>query len=511
MAANVEYLLHHLLTSGARPEQVDELAERAQVVLAMARDLALGFAERFPYYDRMQRYYEGRPPMPRSPERITAKYRELLFAARSNWCGLVVDVVDERLRIGSVRSSANPVKDPTLWKWWQANNMDGASTQIHNTALRLGCCYVSCWPNGDGIPKIMGESPMGCFVDYDLETDEALAAIRIWHNPRTGIVYADLTLPDFQFKLASTEPLKVEQLIEPAHEWMYEGINLENIEWAFREDVEDPVLINAQGEVPYKVMRTMPDLMGGYRSEIEGITPIQDRINRTNFDRLVTQEMAAFPQRWVTGIEIPLDPETGQPREPFNAAIDRVWTASEPDVKFGQFPVAELDNYLAAVTSDTQALATQSRTPPHYLIAGMGQFPSGESVRATEYGLTRKIQSRQQSYGDTWADVLRLAAKVGRKPRLAKDMEVGVVWDNVEARSEGEIVDALLKMATLRVPLPALWQRWGANPAEIESWERLVSQEDTATAAAEQAEAQAQAARQQQADALASEVQQSAF
>jgi hypothetical protein len=112
----------------------------------------------------------------------------------------------------------------------------------------------------------------------------------------------------------------------------------------------------------------------------------------------------------------------------------------------------------------------------------MGQFPSGESVRATEYGLTRKCQARQQSYGDGWQQVLHLCALVAGDQTLADDEELNVVWKDVEARSEGELVDALLKMGSLNVPPQALWQRWGASPAEIEQWTALMQQQAAALA-----------------------------
>jgi hypothetical protein len=44
---------------------------------------------------------------------------------------------------------------------------------------------------------------------------------------------------------------------------------------------------------------------------------------------------------------------------------------------------------------------------------------------------------------------------------------------DAEVRTEGERVDALVKMRTLGVPLEALWARWGATPQEIEDWKRL--------------------------------------
>ena len=50
-------------------------------------------------------------------------------------------------------------------------------------------------------------------------------------------------------------------------------------------------------------------------SELRSVTGIQDRINKTITDRMMTQEFAAFPQKWVTGMEIPVD-ENGRTSSP---------------------------------------------------------------------------------------------------------------------------------------------------------------------------------------------------
>lgn len=472
---NSSALIHHLLVSTSMDiNAISDLQRRELAILEMVREMALAFSQCYPEYIIYDRYYRGNPPLAQEPLRLTQKYKELLHMGVSNWLGLVVDVVDERLVISSVRSTEDSMQDKTAWRWWQSNNMDGVSAQIHNAALRYGLCYASVWPiDGKDYPKIMGESPLTTYVQFD-DDENAISALRIYTEACCpGQIFADLTLPDYQFRLV-TEHNTAPMARENYSPWMDEGIfaviDFTNAKWAFRADVE-PVAVNPLGLVPYVRLRTMPDLMGGYRSEMSGLEPIADRINKTLFDRLMVQEFAAFPQRWVTGIEVPIDPDNGKPREPYNAAVDRIWTASDPETKMGQFPAADLKPYIDAITSDVQALATQSRTPPHYLIAGMGQFPSGESVRATEYGLTRKCQARQQSYGDGWQRLLHLCAVVMDDQRLIDDIELNVVWKDVEARSEGELVDALLKMGSLNVPVEALWQRWGAVPAEVRDWQ----------------------------------------
>lgn len=471
-------LYEYLLTSGFNLAEVGDVMDQSAIVLTMAGELAEEFAAFYPQWALLDSYYRGEPPLPRRPRRLTREYRDLLEMSRSNWCGLVVDVVNERLKIGSISSTSKPIQDKTAWSWWQQNNMDGVSPQIHAAALKYGLCYVSVWPRKGGGVRILGEPPTTCYVRYNTDTQEPIAAFRVWEDPICGCVYADLTIANYQFRLEA-ENAVISQLgvgaVMPIGRAPTTDIS--GITWTFRTRDTVPVQRNPMGLVPYVRMLTNPDLTGGFSSELEGVLPIQDRINRTNFDRLLAQSFASFPRAWVTGLDVPTDPKTGKPKEPFDAAVDRLWTIENENARVGQLDAAELTGYIEANTADVQALATQSRTPPHYLIAGMGQFPSGESVRATEYGLTRKVEARQQSYGDAWSDILRLCGKADGNKRLANDLGLNVVWKDVEARSEGEIVDALIKMGTLGVPWDALWQRWGASPEEIAAWRKQLDEQ----------------------------------
>jgi hypothetical protein len=464
------YLLDYLMQASAPANVVDQLTEQQAQILEDARLLTVKYSQTRPKYELLDSYYRGYPPLPTAPVRLTSQYRALLAMSRSNWCGLVVDVVDERLRVDSIVSTDAPVKDELVWSWWEANNMALHSSEVHSATLEFGLCYVSCWPaiSPGGAPRILGESPLATYVECDANTQAPLTAIRIWFNPIDQKMYADYTTPEYQFHLTTTAA--VGHKLYSWSDYSVTSFQLETVQWTYREDVP-PVSVIAGGRLPYVVFRNRPTLTGECHSEIEGILPIQDRINKTTFDRLVTQEFAAFPQRWVTGIDIPEDPGTGKPIQPFNAAVDRVWTLANEQGKFGQFDQASADGYLKANVADVQALATQSRTPPHYLVAGMGVFPSGESVRATEYGLTRKVENHKLAFGDPWGDVLRMACFIAGEFDKSEDPRLGVHWQDVEAHSEAEVADAILKLSGIPgVPIEPLLQRAGIDPSTFDAY-----------------------------------------
>jgi Phage portal protein, SPP1 Gp6-like len=423
-------------------------------------------------------YYSGDQQPISYNDRISQAYAQLLTMSVSNWCRLIVDVVAERLTVGSIQSGSEPVLDTTAWTYWQANNLDAGQVQIHTEALKMGLCYGAVWPRDNMAPRIVGESPTQVHVRYNEVTGLPVYGVKVWEGRTEGDRYLYVTLYDqfavYRFR-STAQGQKLESYVPRAPQTF--DLSSLSLEPRPSDDDGGPELDNPMGRVPFVKFTTQPDLLGGYTSEIAGVLPIQDRINKTTADRMMTQEFHAFPQRWVTGIDIPVDPDTKQPIQPFDSALDRLWTAVSPETSFGQFPPNGSEGFLRAIEADIQAMSTQSRTPPHYLIGGMGQFPSGESVRATEYGLSRKVESRQQTYGEAWEEVIRLAALAEGNTSLAEDVALHVEWADVEARSEGELVDALLKMATLGVPTDALWERWGVPPQTIERWKQQRAEE----------------------------------
>jgi hypothetical protein len=488
---------------GAQPEnhetqlgwRTPPLAAEAEVVMAeqkrlsidesndLAKDMAKELMDVRAGIETYDDYYNGEQAPISYNDRISAAYAQLLEMSVSNWCRLIVDVVSERLVVGAIRSSQDQAFDTDAWAYWQANNLDAAQQAIHTEALKSGLSYVAVWPRDNMPARIVGESPQQVHVRYDEVTGEPLYGVKVWEGRTDRYLYCTLYDSEAVYRFRSESAGDALETYTARAPQTFDLSSL-SLEPRPPDDDGGPELDNPLGRVPFVLFPTEPDLLGGYTSELQGVITIQDRINKTTADRMMTQEFHAFPQRWVTGIDVPVNPDTGQPKEPFDSALDKLWTATSPETHFGQFMAHDSGNFLRAIEADIQSMSTQSRTPPHYLMAGMGQFPSGESVRATEYGLSRKVQARQDTYGEAWEEVIRLAALASGNATLAEDTALHVEWKDVEARSEGEIVDALLKMSTLGVPRQVLWERWGVSPQEAERWEEAAAKEleDQATA-----------------------------
>jgi hypothetical protein len=422
---------------------------------------------RQPAVQRRVEYYEGEHPLPIGPKAAQEAYRRLLAQARSNWCQLVVDSVSERLQVVGFRFGNDEVGDNDAWLLWQGNQMDADHEMAHTDSLSIGISYVSVWPDDDspvGV-TITNEHPSQTIVVHDPQMPRRrLAALKGW-SEIDGSQFCMLILPDA---------------------WWLWGFAQGS--WLVKEVQPNPF-----GVVPVVELRPWPrsrryrsgELPG--RSELDGVLPIQDRINTTVFNRLIATEYAAFRQKYATGLVVPVkrDPATGQPVldengneipvAPFDVAVDRLWVSEDPAAKFGEFSESDLAGYIASVASDIQHMAAITRTPPHYLLGAMINT-SGDALKAAEAGLVSKVQRRSVHLGEAWEEVMRLAFSAIGDPR-AVDISAEVIWADFETRSEGERVDALVKMGGLGVPRQVLWQKWGASPQEIARWEAMAAEE----------------------------------
>lgn len=397
-------------------------------------------------------YYAGKHPLQFATSKFRETFGSLFSEFADNWTPVVVDSSAERLsvqgfRFGAKRSYAG---DTDAWDIWQANGLDADSGIAHTEAIKTGHAFIIV--DVGEPPRITVEHPCEVVVAHvpgDRRRREA--ALKRWRDAE-GLLHAIVYLPDASYRFVSQQRFEQGAPVT----WQPDAV---------------PRVANAfGGTIPVIPLRNNPSMLRGGRSDIDPIIDVQNGINKTVTDMLVASEYAAYRQRWASGIEIPIDPETGKPNASrFLSSVSRMWVVEDENAQFGEFGVTDLRNYVAAIEMLIQHLAAQTRTPPHYLTAGLGQWPSGDSLKASEAGLVAKVKRKQLDFGEGWEEAIRLAFyAMGDSRADATDAEV--IWADPEYRTEGERVDALVKMATLGVPREALWARWGATPQEVERW-----------------------------------------
>jgi hypothetical protein len=392
-------------------------------------------------YDR---YYEGEQSLMFASDKFRSTFGRRIAHLRDNWCPLVVDAVEERMTVQGFRFGDDPAADKDAWEIWQANDLDSYSQVAHTESLIAGESYALVAPG----PVITIEHASQMIVACSKSNRRIrLAALKQWVDD-SGYVNATLYLPDEIYK------------------WRSDTKNPQTTRWVVREvPGETWPILNPAGVVPVVPLSNRARLLGGGRSELHDVLPLQDAANKLLADMLVAAEYAAFRQRWVVGLDIETDAATNQPKAPFNAAVDRVWQAEDPNARFGEFSESQLSNYVVGIEKVIQHIATITRTPPHYFYLG-GNFPSGESIKSAEVGLVAKAKRKMRHFGEAWEDALRVAFRMTGDPR-AFAVTAETIWADPEYRTEGEHIDALLKQKALEVPKEVLWEKAGYSPQEI--------------------------------------------
>lgn len=401
--------------------------------------------------ERLERYYAGRTPLAYATSRFRQEFGQLLSAINDNWCQLVVSAVEERLDVTGFRLGDDESADREAWAIWSANNMAEDSQVGHTEALKVGEAHAIVWrPDPDRAPVITIEHPLHVCVELDPENrSRRLAAVKAWRDERLGHV-CTVYLPDGIYKFRRGRKGWEPRLVD-GEPWPIE---------------------NPWGVVPVVPLFNRPGLLEQSASEIENILSKQDMINKLLADMIVAAEYGAFRQRWATGVEIPEDSDgDGQPSEQFISAVNRLWAVGAPDAKFGEFGQTDLDSYTGAIVMLVQHIASQTATPPHYLL-NSGVMPSGESLRAAEAPLVAKAKRKQRVFGASWSEVMRLALLMqGRE--LPAGTTISTVWADPESRTESEHVDAVMKMKSLDVPVQQLWELLGFTPQQIERFKLM--------------------------------------
>lgn len=425
---------------------------------------------------RCDDYYRGKHNLAFAGKKFREAFGGLFGTFADNWCEVVVDAVEERLNIEGFRFGEAPEADKDAWAIWQRNELDADSQLVHTESLVTGYGYALVWADDDGKALITGESPSQCIVAHATGSRRRRAAgLKRWHDD-DGHIYAVVYLPDGIYKYRTKTKASTDAL---------SSVDEQLAAWETYQPKSDDSwpLPNPLDVVPLVPLYNKPRLIrpGTGESELARVIPLQDAINKLFTDMLVASEFGAFRQRWATGLDMEQD-EAGNKVFPFRSGPGNVWAVEPGDdgaqeTKFGEFSETSLENFVKAIEMGVQHLASQTRTPPHYLNASADRL-SGESIKAAETGLVAKTRRKMRPYGEAWEDVMRLAFAVETTddPR-ANAIDAEAIWADPESRTEAEHVDATLKKVPLKVPLEQLWEDLGYSPQQRARFKAMRAEE----------------------------------
>lgn len=397
-------------------------------------------------------YFRGDQPLSFLHPEIAAEMGSRLRNLSINYCRVAVAAVEERLDVVGFRLGKDQPADDAMWETWQANGLDEASQQAHTEAMAMKRSFVTVWANDRGRPTISVESPLQMVCTYSPGTRIITAALKAWRDD--DHLYATLYEPDSITKLISKG--KVSKDAQP--DWKSDR-------WELR---EDPIH-NPLGRVPVVPIVNRPRLldMDG-EAETADIIPLVDAVNKLATDMMVSAEYHAMPRRWATNMEVPLDPKTGEPLTAFEQLAGRVWLNPAEGGDFGQFPEAQLDNFIHAIEMLTGKIAALAALPPHYLGIASDNPASADAIRSSEAALVKKARRKQRQWGGSWEEVMRLAHLAEHGEEMPNGDSLETIWANPETPTVAQSADAAVKNKEIGVPWQQLMEDLGYSPVQID-------------------------------------------
>lgn len=406
----------------------------------------------------LERYYDGDHPLPEPPAKMQQvaeardAFENLSRLGVTNYMAPVADAPAARLRVVGFRfgETENAPGDKDVWRIWQRNHMDADSRLVHHSAFVTGQAFVLVWPVKDKA-QITVEHPSQAIVAYKPGSRrERAAGLKCWVEDDESWRVV-LYLPDEVYKWQG----------KPAAGTTTPS---EFTEWQPATDDSWPIA-NPLGKVPLVEFRANPGLrpapFGGGQSEFAKAITIQNRINKTVFDRLVTAEFQAFRQRWAVG----WTPEN--PNDAVKASVSRLLSFDDENVKLGEFSQADFSPFLSAVTADVEAIGAITSTP-FYSLGKLANPPSGDSLMALQSGLIAKCEDHRDNFTEAHEEVLNLTL-VAEKDARASDESTMVLWRSVTHVTFAEKADAAVKYLAAKVPDEAVWTDvLGFSPQDVD-------------------------------------------
>ena len=356
-------------------------------------------------------YVSGRHPVTLTQQQRTTLNLRAGFSA--DYTDFIVRAMSERLRVSAIKpSDDNEAVELWLSELATENAFDQLQSQLHNAACRDGDAYI--------------------IVEWDNERQQIQYYVNFAYDGSVGVL-----------------PLVFNRQgqLEVACKVFEDGG--ERYAYIYYPDRVDTFSLSQFGAslTPIKSLTWAPNILpvvafsnrrGPFSewgiSELEKVLPLQDALNRTLLDMLMTGATNAFPIGFAKGFD--LDLADVQPGVVVNvkgnsddvANVDMKWLSTAP-----------MTGYSEQVKLILQIMQETSQTPFQNQI---GANMSAEAMRQLESGLLSKINAAQVYFGNSWRKATEVANRVaGVYGAIQQSERFYVEWHEAEVRSDTSILE----------------------------------------------------------------------
>ena len=357
---------------------------------------------RLPLYRVRRDYYNGQHRLALMTQRFRTTFGHQFRAFADNLCTVVVDAVADKLAIVAWSAGEDGDALEPANAAWKAQRLAAAHDVIVQEQLALGDAYLTVWETPEGQPAWWPGSAETCAVRYDP------------NRPRVRELGAKVWCDGKRWRLTLYYPDRTERYA--TRNLNPNGIPSDPRDFQPWQDEGGPAVVeNPYGVVPLFHFANRAGIGQLGHAEHDQAIPLQDALNKSVLDGLVGAEYHSLPQRWATGLELPTDPSTGEPKSP-KSGPGTLLTVDVPEARFGEFGAANLEQLVGISESYRLEIARVTGTPAHRVQLSTGAWPSGEALRVANAPLNAKVEDRQQHGSPEWASAMDLTLRIGLTP-----------------------------------------------------------------------------------------------
>ena len=427
--------------------------------------------------ERFDDYYEGKHPLKFASREWADFHKNRYQEFADNWCGVVVDALNERLRVSDLRVTQDSSNEErALWAAMQRAEFAIQSSQGFLQTITSSTSSALVWPDRDGTPTLAWEHPSEMYVRHEAATGRATAALKAWTDDERE--YATLYTPEAIWKWQRRGDIVITkgQTRGGVHVSVRSIASIGT--WEPRQDADDNVwpVPNKLGVLPVVDVPNRPRLKRGPISDISGVMAMQDALNLLWSFLFSSADHASLSARVVLGAKPPMVPildaegqVVGQrPVDMRELAHDRLFFVEGENAKIAQWDAADLTAFTKVIEVAIGHISSQNRIPAHYFISNSGLSNiNGETLIATETPLVKKAEEFQLFTSGRIAQIAALFARIQGEAGLADSLSGSAIkWANPAIRSEAQLADALTKWAGIGYPFEYLMELHGVSPED---------------------------------------------
>lgn len=406
----------------------------------------------------LKQYYDGKHALKFAGEKFRNDYGKQLQNFADNLCKIPVNAPADRLQITGFANEKDADIAAAAWQIWKRSKMPSVSNDLHRDAFLFGESFFTVWLDDDFRARFFVQNNAECKIWRGADGKTTNGA-KSFFNAETKRHELILYFPDrIEFYETKTK-YKTGQPAKNAD--------------AYREREENPVTTNPFGIVP------LFSLSRRDGSILNDVIPLNNALNKTIADALVSSEANSKRQRWSTGTSYMLDEETGKAVLPFDNDDLFVWSSKET-AKFGNFDATTLKDFIELADYFRNEVSTVSGVPPYYFFMLKGQSPAADSMEKIETRFSSIIEKSQYVFGDEFTAGMQLAFAL--ESRAASGAMIETKFTPANPQTEKQRLESAILKKDLGIAPRIYLSDYGLTENEInESLEYQRAQTDAAT------------------------------